>query len=54
MIKDNTPIQKGQYGNKKVVCEFCGEIHNQRNDTCDLKTELGSGNDLEFSKKLRL
>ena len=54
-IKDNTPYaQRGYQGSKKIKCEFCGVTHNSRIDTCDIKTELGSGNELELGQKMRL
>jgi hypothetical protein len=49
-IKDNTPYEpnKGGYGHRKVISEFSGRRHNQRDDVSEICTEdYENGNDLE-------
>lgn len=51
-IKDNTPYEKTNtgysYTTRKVVSEFSGRRHNNRDDICDIAIEgFPDGNDLE-------
>ena len=55
MIKENVPKQKAKGGMTKPKCEFCGRVHNIKDDYCYPKTgEIKDGNKWESCSELKL